>query len=74
MPSRELQVWRALWGRLDVELTQGIVLGLNGQGGARRLAQLLLADPLSAEESWEKELVKVGDGSEKAVLLKCVHT
>jgi hypothetical protein len=39
---------------------------------AQQLARLLLADPLSAEEQWEKELVKTSDGNERAVLLKYV--
>ena len=47
-----------------------IVLGLNSQVSAQRLARLLLADPLSAEEKWEKELDQRGDGNERAVLLK----
>jgi hypothetical protein len=43
---------------------------LNSQASAQRLARLLLADPLGAEERWEKELVKAGNGNERAVLLK----
>jgi len=43
---------------------------LNSQLSAQKLARLLLADPLAAEEQWEKELVKAGDGNEGAVLLK----
>jgi hypothetical protein len=46
------------------------VLGLNSQVSAQRLSRLLLADPLGAEEQWEKQLVKAGDGTERAVLLK----
>ena len=46
------------------------MLGLNSQVSAQRLARLLLADPLGAEEQWEKELGKVGGGSGRAVLLK----
>jgi hypothetical protein len=49
---------------------QRTVLGLNSQPSAQRLARLLLADPLGAEEPWENELVKTGDGSERPVLLK----
>jgi len=45
---------------------------LNSQLSAQQLARLLLADPLSAEEQWEKELVKSGDSNERAVLLKYV--
>jgi hypothetical protein len=46
------------------------VLGINSQSSAQRLARLLLADPLGAEEQWEKELLKACDGRERAVLLK----
>ncbi|KAJ4377609.1 hypothetical protein N0V83_000436 [Neocucurbitaria cava] len=51
-------------------VTRIAVLGLNSQVSAQRLARLLLADPLAAEEQWEKELEKSGDGDERAVLLK----
>jgi hypothetical protein len=51
-------------------LTRMTVLGLNSQTSAQRLVRLLLADPLGAEEQWEKELEKAGDGNAKAVLLK----
>lgn len=46
---------------------QDLVLGLNSQVSAQRLARLLLADPLGNEEGWEKELEKAG---ERTVLLK----
>ena len=49
---------------------RNVVLGLNSQVSASRLARLLLADPLGNEEAWEKELVKVDDANERAVLLK----
>ena len=45
---------------------------MNSQLSAQQLARLLLADPLSAEEQWERELVKSGDSNERAVLLKYV--
>ncbi|KAI1552494.1 hypothetical protein PtrSN002B_005063, partial [Pyrenophora tritici-repentis] len=48
----------------------GLILGLNSQSSAQQLARLLLADPLGAEEQWEKELVKAGNDNEGAVLLK----
>jgi hypothetical protein len=54
----------------ECELTWSTVLGLNGQVSAQRLARLLLADPLGAEEQWEKELLKAGASGERAVLLK----
>jgi hypothetical protein len=47
-----------------------IVLGLNSQTGAQRLARLLLADPLGTEEQWEKELERSSDGTERPILLK----
>ncbi|KAL5113384.1 hypothetical protein ACEQ8H_008728 [Pleosporales sp. CAS-2024a] len=46
------------------------VLGLNSQSSAQHLARLLLADPLSAEERWEKVLLEIGDEKNRAVLLK----
>jgi hypothetical protein len=55
-----------------LRLTLGTVLGLNSQLSAQRLARLLLADPLGAQEQWENDLLKA-DGSERAVLLKYVH-
>ncbi|KAG9376344.1 hypothetical protein A1F94_012891 [Pyrenophora tritici-repentis] len=51
-------------------VTRVAVLGLNSQSSAQQLARLLLADPLGAEEQWEKELVKAGNDNEGAVLLK----
>ncbi|KAF2826869.1 hypothetical protein CC86DRAFT_350006 [Ophiobolus disseminans] len=51
-------------------VTRVAVLGLNSQVSAQRLARLLLADPLGAEERWEKGLISAGDGNERAVLLK----
>ena len=47
-----------------------VVLGLNSQVSASRLARLLLADPLRNEEGWEKELEKADEANERAVLLK----
>ncbi|KAF2851909.1 hypothetical protein T440DRAFT_447320 [Plenodomus tracheiphilus IPT5] len=51
-------------------VTRVALLGLNSQVSAQRLARLLLADPLGAEEKWEQELEHAGDGNERAVLLK----
>jgi hypothetical protein len=42
------------------------VLGVSSQGGARRLARALLADPLVEEELWEGVLEK---GSEEGAVL-----
>lgn len=47
-------------------VTRVAVLGLNSQGGARRLAKALLADPLAGEEGWEVVLEK---GSEEGAVL-----
>lgn len=51
-------------------VTRVAVLGLDSQLNAQRLARLLLADPLGAEEPWEKELEKDGEVEKGAVLLK----
>jgi hypothetical protein len=51
------------------KLIKDTVLGLNSQVSAQRLARLLLADPLGAEEQWEKAL-ETSDESGRAVLLK----
>jgi hypothetical protein len=73
MLSPELLVGCTGHARWRGELTHETVLGLNSQLGARRLARLLLADPLGAEEQWEKELLRADGGSERAVLLKYVY-
>lgn len=71
MRSRELLVWHGLGSMMNLgEADRRIVLGLNSQLSAQRLARLLLADPLGAEERWEKELEKTGDGNERALLLR----
>ncbi|CAI6297096.1 unnamed protein product [Periconia digitata] len=54
----------------DAAVTRVAVLGLNSQGGAQRLARLLLADPLGKEEDWEKELNKPTEGDDSAVLIR----
>ena len=46
-----------------------LVLGINGLNGARRLARVLLADPLATESPWEKQLMD-GDQDERAILLR----
>ncbi|USP72848.1 hypothetical protein yc1106_00122 [Curvularia clavata] len=51
-------------------VTRVAVLGLNSQLSAQQLARLLVADPLAAEEQWERDLIKAADGNENAVLLK----
>ena len=68
MPSRGLLVGFAIL-REDVA-DRVVVLGLNSQVSASRLARLLLADPLGNEEGWEKELEKADEANERAVLLK----
>ncbi|KXT11145.1 hypothetical protein AC579_4946 [Pseudocercospora musae] len=47
-------------------------LGASGAKAARKLARVLLADALSDEEAWEKELVDSDDG--RSVLLKYGET
>ena len=56
MPSRGLLVGFVILQE-DVA-DRVVVLGLNSQVSASRLARLLLADPLGNEEGWEKELEK----------------
>ncbi|MCJ1264789.1 hypothetical protein MMC22_004664 [Lobaria immixta] len=52
-------------------VTRMAVLGLNGQQGARRLTRALLADPLSSEAEWEKQLLLKADSEDgKALLLR----
>ena len=46
------------------------VLGLEGTIGARRLARVLLADPLGEEAEWEKVLLDFGDSDGRALLLR----
>jgi hypothetical protein len=70
MRSRELQVKGDVQVGVKASANESAVLGLNSQVSAQRLARLLLADPLGAEEQWERELEKSGEGSGKAVLLK----
>ena len=41
---------------------------MSGQADAQRLVRLMLADPLGALESWEREIEGEGDG--RAVLVK----
>ena len=48
----------------------GVVLGLNGFHGPRRLARVLLADPLAPEQQWEKQLTADDDLDERAILLR----
>ena len=49
-----------------------IVLGLNGQHGARRLTKALLADALAVEPKWEKQIIGT-DGDERALLLRYIY-
>ncbi len=51
-------------------LTTRIVLGLNGQNGARRLTRALLADPLAKEQPWERQLLGSDEGDERAIILR----
>ena len=72
MPSRALLVRRfRIDGNvlLSESANSGVVLGLNGVGGPRRLARALLADPLTSEQQWEKQLT-ADDNDERAILLR----
>lgn len=46
------------------------VLGLNRQAAARRLVQLLLADPLASEQSWERQIDTVGENDGRGLLIR----
>lgn len=48
-----------------------VVLGLNGQQGARRLTRALLADPLVSEPEWERILTEADERDGKAWVLRC---
>ncbi|PNS16525.1 hypothetical protein CAC42_259 [Sphaceloma murrayae] len=52
--------------------TRIAILGASDEGftKAKRLARLLIADPLDKERTWEKELTAIGTGDNRAVLLK----
>lgn len=47
-----------------------IVLGLNDDGPARKLARVLLADPLAAEGAWEKRIEVVGKDDGRGLLIR----
>lgn len=47
------------------------VLGLDGFKGVKRLARLLLADPLASETPWERRLLEEEDVDGRALLLRC---
>ncbi|MCJ1464864.1 hypothetical protein MMC07_003479 [Pseudocyphellaria aurata] len=66
------QVQLALRGvESENPVTRVVVLGLNGHQGASRLTRVLLADPLSPEPEWEKQLLIEADrGDGKALLLR----
>jgi hypothetical protein len=51
-------------------VTRLAVLGMSSQRSAQRLARLLLADPLSNTENWEKQLEQTDEGDDRAVLLR----
>ena len=46
------------------------VLAIEDQAGASRLARVLLADPLAAEQEWEKALIDDKRRDEKAIMLR----
>ena len=63
------------WDRIlsYLTLTLCLVLGVNGQSGARRLAKVLLADPLKEEQAWERRLADTEDDDGRALLIRSVH-
>ncbi|PYH98646.1 hypothetical protein BO71DRAFT_395021 [Aspergillus ellipticus CBS 707.79] len=54
----------------ETPLIRVAVLGLNDATAARRLARLLLADPLNARESWEDALDAYGEGTQRGLLIR----
>ncbi|KAI9822515.1 MAG: hypothetical protein M1827_000234 [Pycnora praestabilis] len=50
------------------------VLGLNAQEGARRLVEVLIADPLVPEGTWEKQLESLGNDDGRALLIRYGET
>lgn len=48
------------------------MLGLDQTATARKLARLLLADPLGERESWEEQLEKAGDEEGGSLLIRFV--
>lgn len=57
---------------IDLRVDGDIVLGIEDQVGARRLARVLLADPLAEEAEWERRLVNEDEAYGKALLLRSV--
>lgn len=51
----------------------GTVLSLDGIQGARRLAGVLLADPLASESPWELRLLEQEGNDERPLLLRCAN-
>ncbi|KAL8826771.1 MAG: hypothetical protein Q9191_003595, partial [Dirinaria sp. TL-2023a] len=51
-------------------VTKVALIGANGLDGVKRLARVLLADPLAPESEWEKRLVAAEHADERAVLLR----
>lgn len=47
-----------------------LVLGVDGQQGARRLVRALLADPLSPQSKWERQLLYDADQDARSLLLR----
>ena len=67
-------MWLVCQGSENIEpwVDGVIVLGIEDKAGARRLARVLLADPLAEEPPWERQLVEEDSGHGKALLLKFV--
>ena len=52
------------------DIDYGIVLSLGDQRLARRLVRLLIADPLSQEGRWERELEGEGRDDGRGILVR----
>ena len=69
LPELQVNEFRRM-GSVEFMLTHITVLGLNGQSEVRRLARVLLADPLAKEQPWERQLLEYGETDGRAILLR----
>ena len=51
-------------------LTRDAVIGLENNGSAHKLVQALLADPLSPESPWERQLANGRHGGGQGLLIR----
>lgn len=71
MPSLGLLVGLCAKAHSDDDSNTRTVLSLDGFKGAKRLARLLLADPLASETPWERRLLEEEGVDRRALLLRC---